>query len=119
MRVFLLVSSLLFVVHVNAVESEKNPENRCANTVNQNTEYKVSGIYGSSLESEWHPAGAYVLRKEMQKYEVLQREFQLKTDEWRFEFAEMVGGKTIVFVFHHQIQTEFCAGPNAFFVQKR
>ena len=68
--------------------------------VNQETDFQVTGIYGSPLEAEWHPAAAYVLRKEMQRFEVLQREFQKKTSAWRFEFAEMVGGKTVVFVYH-------------------
>ena len=119
MRVFFVVLCLLSETFVHAAESEIKPENLCAKAVDQKTDYKVSGIYGSSLESEWHPAAAYVLLREMKRFKVLQREFQQKTTMWLFEFAEMVGGKTVVFVYHLQNQTAFCAGPNAFFVLKK
>jgi hypothetical protein len=55
----------------------------------------------------------------MQRFEILQREFQKKTAAWRFEFAEMVGGKTVVFVYHLQRRTAYCRGPNAFFVLRK
>ena len=116
MRAILVVLCLFYAYFINAEESEKKLKNQCAKAVNQKTEYRVAGIYGSPLESEWHPAAAYVLLREMQRFEVLQREFQQKTAAWRFEFAEMIGGKTIVFVYHQQLQTAFCGGPNAFFV---
>jgi hypothetical protein len=45
--------------------------------------------------------------------------FKKKTAAWRFEFAEMVGGKTVVFVYHLQRRTTYCRGPNAFFVLKK
>ncbi|MBS1256934.1 MAG: hypothetical protein MAG581_02762 [Deltaproteobacteria bacterium] len=100
-------------------ESEDTQGNRCKLAVNQNTEYQVTGIYGSPLESEWHPAAAYVLIREMYRFEVLRREFQQKTELWRFEFAEMSVGKTIVFVYHQIQLAGYCGGPNAFFVIKK
>ena len=120
MRTILVVLCLFYTYFINAEESEKKLKNQCAKAVNQKTEYRVAGIYGSPLESEWHPAAAYVLLREMQRFEVLQREFQLKTTAWRFEFAEMIGGKTIVFVYHQQLLTAFCGGgPNAFNVLRK
>ena len=104
---------------VQAAESSQEQVNFCAKAVNQETGYRVSGIYGSFLELGKHPSVAYVLLREMQRFKVLQREFQQKTDEWRFEFVEMIGGKTVVFVYHRQIQTDFCSGSNAFFVLKK
>ena len=115
-----IVVFLWFLLSVTfAAEYEKKQKNHCMKAVNQETEYRVSGIYGNPLESEWHPAAAYVLLKEMQRFEVLKREFQKKTKAWRFEFAEMVGGKTVVFVYHLQHLSAFCAGPNAFFVLRK
>ncbi len=102
-----------------AAESEIILKNMCIKAVNQQTDLQVTGIYGSPLASEWHPAAAYVLRKEMQRFEVLKREFQKKTAAWRFEFAEMVGGKTVVFVYHLRLRTAYCRGPNAFFVLRK
>jgi hypothetical protein len=43
----------------------------------------------------------------------------LKFFKWRFEFAEMVGGKTVVFVYHLKHLLAFCEGPNAFFVLRK
>ena len=115
-----IVVFLWFLLSITfAAESEKKQKNHCMKAVNQETEYRVSGIYGNPLESEWHPAAAYVLLREMQRFEVLQREFQKKTKAWRFEFAEMVGGKTVVFVYHLQRRTAYCRGPNAFFVLRK
>ena len=119
MRAILVVICLFYVSLVCSEEAEKKLDNLCAKIVNQKTEYQVTGIYGNLLESEWHPAAAYVLLREMQRFEVLQREFQKRTVAWRFEFAEMSGGKTIVFVYHQQLQTAFCGGPNAFFVLRK
>ncbi len=119
MRLILVVLCLCYLSFAGAKEPEKKLENLCEKAVNQETDFQVTGIYGSPLESEWHPAAAYVLRKEMQRFEVLQRKFQQKTVAWRFEFAEMIGGKTIVFVYHQQLQTAFCGGPNAFFVLRK
>ncbi len=115
-----IVVFLWFLLSITfAAESEKKQKNKCIKAVNQETEYRVSGIYGNPLESEWNPAAAYVLLREMQRFEVLQREFQKKTKAWRFEFAEMVGGKTVVFVYHLQRRTAYCRGPNAFFVLRK
>ena len=119
MRLFFAVLCVFSGVFVQASESSEKRKNICEKAVNQETEYRVTGIYGSSQESEHHPTVAYVLLREMKRFKVLQSEFQQKTDEWRFEFAEMVGGKTIVFVYHLHIQTNFCAGPNAFFVLRK
>ncbi len=119
MRSVIVVFFWLFLSVTFAAESEKKLKNKCIKAVNQETDFQVTGIYGSPLESEWHPAAAYVLRKEMQRFEVLQREFQTKTAAWRFEFAEMVGGKTVVFVYHLKQLSAFCSGPNAFFVLRK
>ena len=119
MRTILVVLCLFYAYFINAEESGKKLQNQCAKAVNQKTEYRVAGIYGSPLESEWHPAAAYVLLREMQRFEVLQREFQKQTAEWRYEFAEMVGGKTVVFVYHLKQLSAFCSGPNAFFVLRK
>ena len=119
MRSVLFIFYCLLLSVSFAAESEKKLKNKCIKAVNQETEYRVSGIYGNPLESEWHPAAAYVLLREMERFEVLQREFQKKTPAWRFEFAEMVGGKTVVFVYHLKHLSAFCAGPNAFFVLRK
>ena len=94
-------------------------ENLCKKAINQNTEYQVSGTYGSPLETEWHPAAAYVLLKEMNRFDVLLKEFQQKIPPWRFEFVEMSGGKTMAFVYHLKNKFDYCFGPNAFYVKKK
>ena len=76
MRLILVVFCLCYLSFAGAEEPEKKLENLCEKAVNQETDFQVTGIYGSPLESEWHPAAAYVLRKEMLRFEVLQREFQ-------------------------------------------
>jgi len=119
MRLFCAALCVFAGTFVQAAESSQKQVNLCEKAVNKETGYRVSGFYGSSLESEQHPSVAYVLLREMERFKVLQREFQQKTDEWRFEFAEMIGGKTVVFVYHRQIQTDFCAGSNAFVVLKK
>ena len=119
MRLILVVLCLCYLSFAGAEEPEKKLENLCEKAVNQETYFQVTGIYGSPIESEWHPVAAYVLRKEMQRFEVLKREFQKKTAAWRFEFAEMVGGKTVVFVYHLKQLSAFCSGPNAFFVLRK
>ena len=102
-----------------AAEPEKKLNNRCKKAVNQETKYRVSGTYGNPFESEWHPAAAYVLLREIQRFKVLKREFKKETEEWRFEFVEMVGGKTVVFVYHMKHLSAYCSGPNAFFVLRK
>ena len=119
MRLILVVLCLCYLSFAGAGEPDKKPENLCEKAVNQETDFQVTGIYGSPIESEWHPAAAYVLRKEMQRFKVLQREFQKKTAGWRYEFAEMVGGKTVVFVYHLKQLSAFCSGANAFFVLRK
>ena len=99
-----------------SVGAESKRENKCEKALQENTEFRVKGIYGSPLENEWHPAAAYVLIKEMQRFQVLKKEFVQTKADWRFEFVEMIGGKTIVFVYHLKTQVYFCNGPNAFFV---
>ena len=111
---------LWFLLSVTfAAEPKKNLNNHCIKAVNQETKYRVSGIYGNPFESEWHPAAAYVLLREIQRFKVLRREFKKETEEWRFEFVEMIGGKTVVFVYHRKHLSAFCAGPNAFFVLRK
>jgi len=110
---------MIIVSTVVGVESENKPENSCKIAINEKTNYQVLGIYGSPLESEWHPASAYVLLKEMYRFEVLLKEFQQKYPPWRFEFVEMSGGKTMAFVYHLENKFDYCFGPNAFFVKKK
>ena len=114
MRTFFV---LLLMIIVSAAVG-KEPGNPCKIAINKKTDYQVLGIYGSPLESEWHPAAAYVLLKEMYRFEVLQKEFQQKFPPWRFEFVEMSGGKTIAFVYHLENRFDYCNGPNAFYVKK-
>ena len=118
-RLFCTAVCIFAGAFVHAAESSQEQFNYCEKAINQETEYRFYGSYGSSLESEQHPSVAYVLLREMERFKVLHREFQQKTDEWRFEFVEMIGGKTVVFVYHRQIQNDFCAGPSAFFVLKK
>ena len=96
-----------------------NNRNSCEKAIQENTDYQVQGIYGSPLESEWHPAVAYVLLKEMYRFEILQKEFQQKSNPWRFDFLEMSSGKTVVFVYNVHNKFDYCGGPNAFFVNKK
>ena len=119
MRLFFAVLCIFSGSFVQASESSEKGKNFCEKAVNQETEYSVTGIYGSSQESEHHPTVAYVLIREMKRFKILRREFQQKTNEWRFEFVEMIGCKTIVFIYHLQNQTNFCTGANAFFVLKK
>ena len=94
-------------------------KNQCRIAIKEKTEYQVLGIYGSPLETEWHPAAAYVLLKEMNRFEVLRNEFQQKSLPWRFEFMEMSGGKTIAFVYNLEKRFDYCNGANAFYVKKK
>ena len=109
---------LLLMIIVSAAVG-KEPGNPCKIAINEKTDYQVLGIYGSPLESEWHPAAAYVLLKEMYRFEVLKKEFQQKSSQWRFEFVEMAGGKTMAFVYHLKNKFDYCLGPNAFYVKKK
>ena len=119
MRPFLVLLLMIIVSTAVGVESGNKPENTCKIAINEKTDYQVLGIYGSPLESEWHPAAAYVLLKEMYRFEVLKREFQQKSPPWRFEFVEMSVGKTIAFVYHLGNRFDYCDGPNAFYVKKK
>ena len=119
MRFFFVLLLMIIFSTAVGVESGYKPENPCKIAINEKTEYRVSGIYGSPLESEWHPAAAYVLLKEMYRFEVLKKEFQQKSPPWRFEFVEMSGGKTMAFVFHLENKFDYCFGPNAFYVKKK
>ena len=113
---------LLFFINYSTLvgkESLKNSENLCVVAINENTDYQVLGIYGSPHESEWHPAAAFVLLKEMYRFKVVRKEFQQKSPPWQFEFVEMYGGKTIAFVFNLDTRINYCAGPNSFFVKKK
>ena len=115
-----LFAFLLIIIVFPAIgkDSGNVSENLCRIAIKENTNYKVLGIYGSPLESEWHPAAAYVLLKEMCRFEVLLKELQQKFPPWRFEFVEMSGGKTIAFVYHLDNKFDYCFGPNAFYVKK-
>ena len=100
-------------------EFVNKPENLCVIAISEKTDYQVLGIYGSPLETEWHPAAAYVLLKEMYRFDLLRNEFHKKFDPWRFEFVEMSGGKTMVFVYNLENRYDYCNGPNAFYVKKK
>tara|TARA_Y100001970_G_C14147361_1_gene810632 strand:+ start:808 stop:1155 length:348 start_codon:yes stop_codon:yes gene_type:complete len=113
-------SFLIFLIFTQISIANANQEkNYCIEAINENTSFKVTGIYGSPFESELHPSAAYVLIKEMKKFLVLEREYIKKSAQWRFEFSEMKGGKTIVFVYHQKILKSFCKGPNSFFVIRK
>ena len=118
MRFFFVLLLMIIFSTAVGVESGYKPENPCKVAINEKTNYQVLGIYGSPLESEWHPAAAYVLLKEMYRFEVLLKELQQKFPPWRFEFVEMSGGKTIAFVYHLENKFDYCFGPNAFYVKK-
>ena len=118
-RLLLVIILFLKVILIYAEKLDNKNKNLCEEAINKNTIYNVSGPYGSRIESELNPSAAYVLLKEMKKFFVLKNEFVEKTTEWRFEFAEMIGGKTIVFVFHEKIFKAFCGGSNSFFVEKK
>ena len=118
MRSFFVLLLMIIVSAAVGKEHGNKPENPCKIAINEKTDYQVLGIYGSPLESEWHPAAAYVLLKEMYRCEVLLKEFQQKSPPWRFEFVEMSGGKTMVFVYHLEHKFDYCDGPNAFYVKK-
>ena len=118
MRSFFVLLLMIIVSAAVGKEPGNKPENPCKIAINEKTDYEVLGIYGSPLESEWHPAAAYVLLKEMYRFEVLQKEFQQKSPPWRFEFVEMSGGKTMAFVYHLENRFDYCNGPNAFYVKK-
>ena len=100
-------------------ESRAKTKNLCKQAINEITDYHVLGIYGSPLESEWQPSAAYILLKEMYRFEVMHKEFKQKSNPWRFEFLETSGGRTMVFVFNEDIKFDFCDGPNAFYVKKK
>ena len=118
MRFFFVLLLMIIVSAAVGKEHGNKPENPCMIAIIEKTDYKVLGIYGSPLESEWHPAAAYVLLKEMYRFEVLLKELQQKYPPWRFEFVEMSGGKTIAFVYHLENKFDYCFGPNAFYVKK-
>ena len=119
MRSFFVLLLMIIVSAAVGKEPGNKPENPCKIAINEKTDYQVSGIYGSPLESEWHPAAAYVLLKEMYRFEVLLKEFQQKSPPWRFEFVEMSGGKTMAFVYHLEHKFDYCDGPNTFYVKKK
>ena len=119
MRPFFVLLLMIIVSKAVGVESGNELENPCKIAINEKTNYQVLGIYGSPLETEWHPAAAYVLLKEMYRFEVLQKEFLQKSPPWRFEFVEMSGGKTMAFVYHLKNKFDYCFGPNAFYVKKK
>ena len=118
MRSFFVLLLMIYFSAAVGEESGIKTKNLCKKAISEKTEYLVSGIYGSPLESEWHPAATYVLLKEMYRFEVLLKEFQQKSRPWRFEFVEMSGGKTMVFVYHLEHKFNYCDGPNAFYVKK-
>ena len=119
MRSFFVLLLMIIVSAAVGKEHGNKPENPCKIAINEKTDYQVLGIYGSPLESEWHPATAYVLLKEMYRFEVLLKEFQQKSPPWRFEFVEMSGGKTMAFVYHLEHRFDYCDGPNAFYVKEK
>jgi len=118
MRFFMIILCFFKIILSNANEPLKKI-NMCKEAVNQMTNFDVNGIYGSLLEDEWHPAAVYILLKEMQNFKVVKREYIQKSVPWRFEFIEMLGGKTVVFVYNEKTLKAFCGGSNAFFVVKK
>lgn len=119
MRIIFVGFILFITTFIEASDPNIIRINNCEEAVNKNTRYRVTGIFGSTLEREQSRTTVYIFLKEMQRFKVLQKEFKKKTDDWIFEFMEMIGGKIIVFVYHTKIQTDFCSGTNSFFVDKK
>ena len=119
MRFFVVLLFIFSFSNAVGKEFEKNSKNSCKIAINENSDYKVTGVYGSSLESEWHPAATYVLLKEIYRFEVLRKEFQQKKYPWLFKFVEMSGSKIMTFVFNLENRYDYCNGPNAFYVIKK
>ena len=119
MRLFFVLIFMTNISNAAGEESVNNPENLCKYAINENSDYQVLGVYGSPYEREWHPAAAYVLLKEMYRFEVLSKEFQQISPPWRFEFVELSGGETVVFVYHLENRFDYCDGPNAFYVKEK
>ena len=102
-----------------AVLEELLKTNRCAAALQENG-YHVTGIWGSSLESEWSRVSAQVQMKEMERLGVVQKHTRMQEGEWDFEFVELTKGKLVAFVFSVQSRNYWCGNrPNAFFVVKR
>jgi len=118
-RIIIVGLSLFIVTFIEASEPTKIRINNCEKAVNKNTRYRVSGIFGSTLEKEHKRTTAFIFLKELLRFKVLKKEFKKKTDDWIFEFMEMIGGKIIVFVYHTKIHADFCSGTNSFFVIKK
>ena len=95
----LLIFNFAFVSGKDFVNKSKN---LCVIAISEKTDYQFLGIYGSPLETELHPAVAYVLIKEMYRFDVLINDYQQKSHPWLFEFLEMSGGKTIAFVYNSE-----------------
>ncbi len=119
MRCFIILIIMSNFTIAVGKEFEKKSENLCKIVINQNSDYQALGIYGSPLESEWYPAAAYVLLKEIYRFEVLRKEFQQKSPPWLFEFVEFTDGETVVFVYHLEKRFDYCEGPNAFYVKEK
>ena len=119
MRLVFVVLLIFSFSNAAGKEFEKNSKNRCKIAINENSDYKVTGVYGSSFESEWHPAATYVLLKEMYRFDVLLKEYQQKKHPWLLEFVEMSGGKIMAFVYNLEKRYGYCNGPNAFSVIKK
>ena len=109
MRYLFFFFLIIIVFPAIGKDSGNVSENLCRIAIKENTNYKVLGIYGSPLESEWHPAAAYVLLKEIYRCKVLRKEFYQKSHPWRFECVEMVGKKKLWFShpWHNHKRTDY------------
>ena len=101
------------------VEYGNKSENPCKIAINEKQNYKVLESMGVHLNLNGILLRSYVLLNEMYRFEVLKKEFQQKSSQWRFEFVEMSGGKTMAFVYHLKNKFDYCFGPNAFLCQEK
>ena len=118
----LVVLLLLYLVfpflNISAVDSQST-SNPCASALNRLSEFRTDGIYGSPLEEAWHHVAFYKLIHRMRQLRVIKHEFRDSTEDWTFEFVNLLGGKTVAFVWNRKILAAGCKGPNAFFVKKK
>ncbi len=94
--------------------------NPCAQKLEEATDYRAIGVYGSLLNQEFHPVRVYILIKEMKRFGVVSKEFSIRSEAWHFDFVETTGKHTFVFVYHEVLQEGYCnSRPNAFVVEPK
>ena len=98
----------------NLTKARLNP---CVEAVEQLTDWRVKGVYGSPLEKEWHRTALYKLEKKMLRFDVLEEHVQEAAEDWQFERYKFTNKTEVIFVFHNILKHSQCkAMPNAFYV---